>query len=87
MPLEEAQALRIGDIDLFRRYMQETWKSTDEYFGSPDEAFLESTITVRPLGEMPAIRALGQVCGSHGFGHAGHVDLLRAELGKSGLGI
>jgi hypothetical protein len=87
MDLADAQALRIGDIDLFRRYMEETWKSTDEFFAHPDEAALEMVITVRPLGEMPAIRALGQVCATHGYGHAGHVDLLRAELGKPGLGI
>jgi hypothetical protein len=87
MPLEEAQGLNIGDIDLFRRYMSEVWKGTDEYFANPDEAALETVVSVRPLGEMPAIRALGQVCVTHGFGHAGHVDLLRAELGKPGLGI
>src|SRR5499426_2042926 len=54
MDLAEAQGLRIGDIDTFRRYMEDVWKSTDEFFAHPDEAALETVIMVRPLGEMPA---------------------------------
>jgi hypothetical protein len=87
MSLEEAHGLKITDIDAFRRYMDETWKSTDEFLANPDESVFDEVITVRPLGEMPRIRALGQVCLSHGFGHAGHIDLLRQLMGKSGLGI
>jgi hypothetical protein len=87
MSLDEAHTLRIDDIDAFRRYMGEVWKSTDEFLAAPDESTFDEVITVRPLGEMPRIRALGQVCVSHGFGHAGHVDLLRQLLGKLGLGI
>jgi hypothetical protein len=87
MSVEEAQALRIIDVDTFRRYMEETWKSTDEFLADPDESTFDEVITVRPLGEMPRIRALGQVCVTHGFGHAGHVDLLRQLMGKPGLGI
>ena len=87
MPLEEAQTLRIGDIDTFRRYMEDAWRSSDEFLGNPDESTFDEIITVRPLGEMPRIRALGQVCVSHGFGHAGHIDLLRQLMGKPGLGI
>jgi hypothetical protein len=87
MSMEEAQALRITDVDAFRRYMEETWKSTDEFLADPDESTFDEVITVRPLGEMPRIRALGQVCLTHGFGHAGHVDLLRQLMGKPGLGI
>lgn len=87
MPLDEAQSLQIGDLDIFRQYMEETWKSTDEFLSNPNEAVFDEIITVRPLGEMPRIRALGQVCASHGFGHAGHVDLLRQLMNKPGLGI
>src|SRR5215213_487307 len=87
MSLDEAHNLRINDVDAFRRYMGEVWTSTDEFLAAPDESTFDEVITVRPLGEMPRIRALGQVCVSHGFGHAGHVDLLRQLLGKSGLGI
>lgn len=87
MSLDEAQGLRIGDLDLFRNYMSATWASTDEFLRDPDETVFDEVIIVRPLGEMPRIRALGQVCVSHGFGHAGHVDLLRQLIDKPGLGI
>jgi hypothetical protein len=55
MSTEEAQALRIKDLGLFREYMA--------------------------LGEMPAIRALAQVCVSHGFTHAGEIELARTLVG------
>jgi hypothetical protein len=87
MSLEEAQGLQIGDFDTFRRYVEETWASTNAYLKAPNEAVFDEIITVRPLGEMPRIRALGQVCASHGFGHAGHIDLLRQMMDKPGLGI
>jgi hypothetical protein len=87
MSLEDAQSLRIGDFDTFSRYVAEVWASTDQYLNNPDESRFGEIITVRPLGEMPRIRALGQVCASHGFGHAGHIDLLRQLMDKPGLGI
>jgi hypothetical protein len=87
MALEDAQGIRIADLDTFRRYVEEVRKSTDEFLSAPDEASSDRIVLVRPLGEMPAIRALGQVCVSHNFGHAGHLDMLRALMGKSGIGI
>jgi hypothetical protein len=87
MSLADAQGLRIGDIPTFRRYMSEVWQSTDEFIERADPAALDVMMTVKPLGEMPAVCTIGQVCVSHGFGHAGHIDLLRAMLGKPGLGI
>ncbi|MGH2600250.1 MAG: DinB family protein [Dehalococcoidia bacterium] len=87
MTLEEAQSLHIGDLDTFREYMTQVWQSTDDFLANPDESRFDEVITVRPLGEMPRIRALGQVCLTHGFGHAGHVDLLRQMMDKPGLGI
>jgi hypothetical protein len=81
MPAAEAQALRIPDLDAFKQYMQQVWRSTEEYLSSPDESTFDRPVTVKPLGEMPAIRALGQVCVSHGFTHLGGLDLSRTLLG------
>jgi hypothetical protein len=36
---------------------------------------------VKPLGDMPGIRALGQICVTHAFTHVGEIDLARTLLG------
>src|SRR6266850_1010751 len=46
-----------------------------------DPAALDATVTIKPLGEMPAIRALMQVCVTHGFTHAGEIELARTLVG------
>jgi DinB superfamily len=83
MSAEEAHALRIKDLELFREYMHKVWASTDEFLASTDPAALEKVITVRPLGEMPGIRALAQVCGSHGMQHFGEIELARTLVGAT----
>jgi hypothetical protein len=45
----------------------------------------ERIVTVKPLGEMPAIQTIGQVCISHLFIHLGEIALLRGTMGKQGL--
>ena len=81
MTAEDAQALRIPNVDLFREYMQKVWASTDELFKTAEPGFFDKTVTIRPLGDMPAIRALGQVCVSHGLLHAGQMELIRTLVG------
>jgi hypothetical protein len=88
MSTEEAQALRIKDVQLFREYMQRVWESTDEFLAKADPESLARTVTIKPLGEMPGTRALGQVCLSHGFLHAGEIALARVLVGaKPGPGV
>ena len=81
MSTEEAHALRISDLDAFAQYRHDVWAATDAYLANPDPAVFDQPKTVRPLGEMPAIRALGQVCMTHGFTHLGELDLARTLLG------
>jgi hypothetical protein len=81
MSTEDAHALRIKDVGLFREYMQRVWASTDEYITTGDPASLERVVTIKPLGDMPAIRALGQVGVSHGLMHLGEIGLARTLLG------
>jgi len=81
MSAADAQALRIKDVALFKDYMRQVWASTDELFGSGNAAVLDKTVVVRPLGEMPAIRALGNVCFGHGQAHFGEVELARTLIG------
>ena len=86
MSTEEAQALRIKDVDLFKDYMRQVWQSTDEYLAASEDAALARTVMVRPLGEMPALRALVQVVLSHGMLHAGEISLARTLVGAASLG-
>jgi hypothetical protein len=81
MPTAEAQALRIRDVGLFREYMQQVWVSTDELFARPDPSLLDKTVLVKPLGEMTALRALGQICLVHGMAHFGEIELARTLVG------
>jgi hypothetical protein len=87
MALAEAQALRINDTAAFRTYAAQVFSSTMSYLETVDPAALETVVQVRPLGEMPKIRALGQVCVTHGFGHLGEIDHIRALLDLPGIGI
>jgi len=81
MPSAEAQALRIKDVALFKEYMQSVWASTNDLFQRGDLAVLEKTVMIKPLGEMPAIRALGNVCLTHGSAHFGEMELARTLIG------
>ena len=81
MPTAEAQALRIKDLPLFKEYVQRVWASTDELFARADAAQLEKMVTVKPLGDMPAIQALGQICVTHGMTHFGEIELARTLVG------
>jgi len=87
MSTEEAHALRIDDIDAFRQYVQGVWASTTDYLAAVDERALDEVRMVRPLGEMPLIRALAQVCLTHGFEHLGQLDLTRTLVGAPAAGI
>jgi hypothetical protein len=81
MPTAEAQALRINDVTLFGDYVTKVWASTEDFLSHTSVHDLERIVTVKPLGDMPGIRALGQVCVSHPFQHVGEIDLLRTLLG------
>ena len=88
MSTAEAQAFRLKDIPLFKDYMQKVWASTDDFLSKVSEADLQTVITVKPLGDMPKIRALGQTCLSHGMTHVGEIDLARTLVGAgASLGV
>lgn len=88
MPSADAQAMRIADIPAFQRYVQDVWRSTADWLSNPDASTFDTLVQVKPLGEMPAIRALGQVCMTHGFTHLGELELCRTLLGlKPAIGV
>jgi len=81
MSTEEAQALRIKDVPLFREYMGKVWAGTDELIASASPALLEKVITVKPLGDMTVVQCLGQVGLTHGMTHLGEIELARTLIG------
>jgi DinB superfamily len=85
MSTAEAQALRIKDIPLFKEYMQKVWADTDALLAKNDPALLDRNVTIRPLGEMHAVRALGQVCLTHGMTHFGEIELARTLVGAGAV--
>ncbi len=88
MTAADAQAMRIDDIDAFRQYVRDVYASTDEWLANPDESTFSAPVQVKPLGEMPAIRALGQVCMTHGFTHLGEIELMRTLMGlRPAIGV
>lgn len=77
----EAQALRIRDVGLFREYMRQVWAATEELFEQAEPAFFDRVVTVKPVGEMPALRVLGQIVLGHGLMHVGQMELVRTLVG------
>jgi hypothetical protein len=83
MSSDDAHALRINDLALFREYLARVWASTDEFVATLDPAALDRSVVVKPLGEMTAGRVLAQVCVAHGFQHFGEIELARTLIGAT----
>jgi hypothetical protein len=90
MSTEEAQAFRIEDPALFLTYTQEVWQEFETYLAGVVDSGAELSarqVAVRPLGSMPAILTIGQVCISHLFTHLGEISLIRGQFNKKGTPI
>ncbi len=85
MSLVDAQNLRISSKEDFQAYMKAVWKATDEYLASGGDSLLEQMTTVKPLGEMPVLNAIGNMCLTHGFTHLGEIQHLRGLMGLRGM--
>ena len=88
MQTEEARALHIDNPALFMAYIEEVWREFESFLASINDGGAElsaRTVTVKPLGDMPAIQAIGQVCISHLYIHLGEIAFLLGSMGKKGL--
>ena len=81
MSTEEAQALRIKDVPLFREYMGKVWAGTEELIAGAPPELLDKIVTVKPLGDMSVVQCLGQVGLTHGMTHLGEIELARTLIG------
>ncbi len=88
MSAEEANAVRIEDVGLWREYQQKVWAATDVYLGamSPEE-FDQRQVTIKPLGPMSLWNGIYGVCLSHGYRHVGEIEYVRGVQGLGGLTI
>lgn len=87
MPVEEAHALRIKDTAGFLEYMRAVRTRTDEFLEQWDPADYGTLITLKPVGQMTKLQAMGQQGFPHGFGHLGEIAHIRAHLGLPGIGL
>ncbi|HLI68791.1 MAG TPA: DinB family protein [Ktedonobacteraceae bacterium] len=90
MSTEEAQTLRIHNPELLMVYAEEVWSEYEAYLAGITDGGAElsaRTVRIKPLGEMPAILAIGQVCISHPFTHYGEISLIRGQFDKKGTPI
>lgn len=90
MSTEESQAFRIDNPELLMSYAEEVWREYEGYLGGITDGGAELSarmVTVKPLGEMPAILTIGQVCLSHLFTHYGEIALIRGQFARRGMGI
>lgn len=87
MSLQEAQALRINPKEAFQEYMRSVWQASEAFLTDRDDAYLEQTTTVKPLGEMPIRNAIGNMCLTHGFTHLGEIAHLRGLQGLRGMAV
>ena len=88
MPTEEAQALQINNPALFLQYAEQVWQEFEEYFAGITDGgkeLSERMVMVKPIGNIPAIMAIGQICITHLYSHSGEIALLLGTQGKKGM--
>ncbi len=84
---DDAEHFRISSLPEFRQYMTGVWKSTDEYLTGLNAAELDKPVTIKPVGEMSLLQALGGMCLTHGYRHLGEIEYARGLVGLKGATI
>jgi hypothetical protein len=88
MTEEEANAVVLHDLALWRKYQPRVWQRTAEYLASMNpEEFEQRRVTIKPLPEMSLWDGLYGICLSHGYRHIGEIEYARGVIGLGGLTI
>ncbi|HLZ71718.1 MAG TPA: DinB family protein [Dehalococcoidia bacterium] len=84
---EDASAFRLRSLPDFRAYMTQVWAATDDYLAGLDPAAADQRVTIKPVGEMSLMQALGGMCLTHGYRHLGEIEYARGLVGLKGATI
>lgn len=88
MSKEDAEALTLRDLDLWREYQPKVWEATARYLETMDPAEFDARrVTIKPLPEMSLWDGLYGICLSHGYRHIGEIEYARGVIGIGGLTI
>ncbi len=88
MTADEANAVVLRDLDLWKEYQPRVWQRTAEYLRSMDPAEFDTRrVTIKPLPEMSLWNGLYGICLSHGYRHIGEIEYARGIIGLGGLTI
>jgi hypothetical protein len=88
MSTDDSQAFHLTNPELFMVYAEEVWREYETYLAGITDGGAELSarvVAVKPLGQMPAVLAIGQVCISHLFTHYGEMALIRGQFNKQGM--
>ncbi len=88
MPREDAQSLKILDVEGFKEYAKAVRARTTEFLdGWNDERDYQKVVMLKPVGEMTKLTLLGQQGLPHSLGHIGEIQEIRALLDLPGIGL
>lgn len=90
MTTEEAQNIHIADLTLFMRYAEQVWQEFEDYLAVINDGGAELSariVKVKPLGDIPALQLIGEVCIIHLYTHLGEITELIGIQGKKGWPI
>jgi uncharacterized damage-inducible protein DinB len=82
---DEAQQIRIADIEAFRAYQASVWKQSDEFLDSLSDDDLQRAIPRRDGSTETIAQAISLHLIGHFNGHRGEINLLRGMQGMPGV--
>lgn len=85
MSIADARRIFIHEPASLLQYAEQVWRDGETYLSSIQDggsALADRIIHVNPLGNMPALQVIGQVCISDLFIHLGEIHTLLGAQGK-----
>ena len=87
MDADEAHNLRFPAGDALAKYCRDVAAAICPKIEAMSDDYLQSTVTIKPQGDMPRYAIIAQVIINHGNNHLGQINLARTMQGKDGLGF